>query len=102
VNSSRGRYMKGKSQSAVEPVFGTLTQFMGISKTITLSLVQANKVIYLSAMAYNLKKYLEVDLNCVKSGAARVAMSGFRENLSHWFETLILSMKKIKHMEAYN
>ena len=26
VNSKRGRYMKGKRQSTVEPVFGTLTQ----------------------------------------------------------------------------
>ncbi len=30
VNSPRGRYMKGKRQSTVEPVFGTLTQFMGL------------------------------------------------------------------------
>ncbi|MDO5971381.1 transposase [Flavivirga aquimarina] len=32
VNSSRGSYMKGKGQSAVEPVLGTLTQFLGLRK----------------------------------------------------------------------
>jgi hypothetical protein len=30
IKSKRGRYMKAKRQSTVEPVFGTLTQFMGL------------------------------------------------------------------------
>lgn len=59
VNSKKGRYMKSKRQSTVEPVFGTLTQFMGLRKINTLGIKQANKVMHLSAMAYNLKKYLK-------------------------------------------
>ena len=38
VQSPHGRYMKGKRQSTVEPVFGTLTQFMGMRKINTISL----------------------------------------------------------------
>ena len=30
VHSKEGRYMKRKRQSTVEPVFGSLTQFMGL------------------------------------------------------------------------
>ena len=59
VESNRGRYMKGKRQSTVEPVFGTLTQFMGLRKINTIGIKQANKVMHLSAIAYNLKKYLK-------------------------------------------
>ena len=59
VNSKKGRYMKGKRQSTVEPVFGTLTQFLGMGKVNTLGLGQANKCMHLSAIAYNLKKYLK-------------------------------------------
>ncbi len=59
VDSPRGRYMKGKRQSTVEPVFGTLTQFMGMRKMNTIGIAQANKVMHLAAMAYNLKKYLK-------------------------------------------
>ena len=59
VESKRGRYMKAKRQSTVEPVFGTLTQFMGLRKINTIGIKQANKVMHLSAMAYNLKKYLK-------------------------------------------
>jgi len=59
VNGPQGRYMKGKRQSTVEPVFGTLTQFMGLRKINTLGLAQANKAMQLSAIAYNIKKYLK-------------------------------------------
>lgn len=68
VHSKRGRYMKGKRQSTVEPVFGTLTQFMGLRKINTIGIEQANKVMHLSAMAYNLKKYLKFITKTVKSG----------------------------------
>lgn len=69
VNSKRGRYMKAKRQSTVEPVFGTLTQFMGLRKINTIGIGQANKVMHLSAMAYNLKKYLKFITKTVRSDA---------------------------------
>jgi len=34
--------MRGKRQSTVEPVFGTLTQFMGMRKVNTLGIKQGN------------------------------------------------------------
>jgi len=61
--------MKAKRQSTVEPVFGTLTQFMGLRKINTIGIAQANKVMHLSAMAYNLKKYLKFISKTVKSDA---------------------------------
>jgi len=64
--------MKGKRQSTVEPVFGTLTQFMGLRKINTIGIEQANKVMHLSAMAYNLKKYLKFITKTVKSDTQRV------------------------------
>lgn len=69
VNSKSGKYMKSKRQSTVEPVFGTLTQFMGLRKINTIGIEQANKVMHLSAMAYNLKKYLKFNTKTVKSDA---------------------------------
>ena len=69
VESKQGRYMKAKRQSTVEPVFGTLTQFMGLRKINTIGIQQANKVMHLSAMAYNLKKYLKFITKKVRSDA---------------------------------
>ena len=59
VESRQGQYMKKKRQSTVEPVFGTLTQFMGLRKINTKGIRQANKVMLTSAVAYNIKKYLK-------------------------------------------
>lgn len=67
VQSKKGRYMKGKRQSTVEPVFGTLTQFLGMRKVNTIGIQQANKVMLLAAMAYNLKKYLKFTTKTVQS-----------------------------------
>ena len=59
VTSSRGQYMKRKRMSTVEPVFGILTQFMGMRKVNTRGIEQANKCMHLAAIAYNLKKLLK-------------------------------------------
>ena len=77
VNSKEGRYMKGKRQSTVEPVFGTLTQFMGLRKINTIGINQADKVMHLSAIAYNLKKYLKFIEKRSKSGAGQLAFRVF-------------------------
>ncbi len=90
VNSPRGRYMKGKRQSTVEPVFGTLTQFMGLRKINTLGLKQANKVMHLSAMAYNLKKYLKFTQKRSKSGAELLALTAFvKSAFQHLFSACV-------------
>ena len=68
LQTQKGKRMKSKRQSTVEPVFGTLTQFMGLRKINTIGIQQANKVMHLSATAYNLKKYLKFINNKVKSG----------------------------------
>lgn len=80
VNSKTGSYMKGKRQSTVEPVFGTLTQFLGMRKVNTLGLKQANKCMHLSAVAYNLKKYLKFIKNSPKSIAGVVGFVKRRVN----------------------
>ena len=59
IKSRHGRMMKGKRQSTVEPVWGTLTQFMGLRKINTIGIQQANKVMQMAATAYNLKKLLK-------------------------------------------
>ena len=93
LSTEKGKRMKSKRQATVEPVFGTLTQFMGLRKINTVGIKQANKVMHLSAIAYNLKKYLKFIDKKVKSGAATVNLSkcikttfydlfGFEINLS--------------------
>jgi hypothetical protein len=58
LKSRWGRRMKGLRQSTVEPVLGTLINFMGLRKINTRGIKQATKVLLLAATAYNLKKLL--------------------------------------------
>ena len=67
VESKRGRFMKSKRQSTVEPVFGTLTQYMGMRKVNTRGISNANKVMLMAAVAYNIKKYLKFTKNKVET-----------------------------------
>ena len=96
VNSKRGRYMKGKRQSTVEPVFGTLTQFMGLRKINTIGIEQANKVMHLSAMAYNLKKYLKFITKTVKSDAKGVHYFVLHLKAIIWLQTRYLTTLNIQ------
>jgi len=64
-----GKKMKSLRQSTVEPVFGTLMEYLGMRKMNTIGIRQANKNMLMAAVAYNLKKYLNFDRN---SAANRV------------------------------
>ena len=50
--------MKKKRQSTVEPVFGTLLNYMGLGKINTRGILSADKKMLIAAAAYNLKKWL--------------------------------------------
>lgn len=94
VNSPQGRAMKGKRQSTVEPVFGTLTQFMGLRKINTIGIKQANKVMHLSAIAYNLKKYLKFTEKRSKSEAKHTALTVFVKTTLEQLFLAFLSLPK--------
>jgi transposase len=59
LKTTRGRRMRSLRQSVVEPVFGILTQFMGMRKLYTKGIQNANKQMLMAATAYNLKKLLK-------------------------------------------
>jgi len=64
---------------------------MGMRKINTIGIEQANKVMHLSAIAYNLKKYLKFIEKRSKSGAGQLAISAFVENT---FEYLFSAFTK--------
>ncbi len=81
IKSRFGRMMKGKRQSTVEPVWGTLTQFMGLRKINTIGIEQANKIMQMAATAYNLKKLLKF----IKKDTQTLVME-VRDLFFHFFD----------------
>ena len=56
----KNKWHKKKRMSTVEPAFGTMINFLGMSKVNTQGINQANKCKLLLAVAYNLKKTLKI------------------------------------------
>jgi len=96
VESKRGKYMKAKRQSTVEPVFGTLTQFMGMRKVNTIRIGQANKCMMMAGIAYNLKKYLKFTQKMQKSKAKSLAFA------QHVKSMLLELINSTLSLENYN
>lgn len=95
INSPQGKHPKAKRQSTVEPVLGTLTQFMGLRKVNTMGLRQANKCMQMAAIAYNLKKYLKFIENRVKSGASALILQKLAKSVSKKVFPAFLGRPKI-------
>ena len=100
VKSPQGRYMKAKRQSTVEPVFGALTQFMGLRKVNTIGLKQANKCMQLAAIAYNLKKYLKFTQKRVKSAAGVLRLFLMPKTVSMEAYPTILRGPELTHSQG--
>jgi transposase len=59
MQTRKARILMKKRQATVEPVIGTLVNYLGMKKVNTKGLQQANKCMTLSAVAYNIKKLLQ-------------------------------------------
>jgi len=82
-----GRLMK-KRQSTVEPVIGTLVNYLGMKKVHTKGLESANKCMMLSATAYNMKKLLRHCSLLINFGAVQM-----RKTLQKPLKVLLSSLK---------
>ena len=59
----------------IKPVFGTLTQYLGMRKVNLRGLVGANKVMLMAATAYKVKKLLKFKTNFTKRQAKALVLS---------------------------
>jgi len=72
--------------STVEPVLGTLVNFLAMRRVNTRGIKQANKCMLMAAIAYNLKKLLKWQQTKVQTGV--MAMKKAEKSLSFYFFTL--------------
>jgi len=59
MQSRKAKRLMKERQSTVEPVIGTLVNYLGMKRVNTKGLTQANKCMTMAAVAYNLKKLLK-------------------------------------------
>ena len=70
TQSVKGRKMRRKRSSTVEPVWGTLMNFMAARRINARGLAAANKTLIMAAACYNLKKWMKFITTKASSNAA--------------------------------
>ena len=71
METRRAKRLMKLRQSTVEPVIGTLVNYLGIKRVNVKGLDQANKCLTLAAVAYNLKKMLKHKSGTVEKAVKR-------------------------------
>jgi hypothetical protein len=69
LQTMRAKQMKKLRQSTVEPVLGTLINYLSMRRVNTRGIKQANKCMLMAAVAYNLKKLLKWETRRIETGA---------------------------------
>ena len=85
-----------KRSSTVEPVLGTLINFLNMKRINTRGIKQANKHILMSALSYNLKKYLKFN-NKRRVGACMQLKNQQILTTQKVFSTIFLLSRCINH-----
>jgi len=86
--STKGKVMKRKRSSTVEPVWGTLINFMGMKRMNARGLAAANKMLLLATACYNLKKWLK--LTAPKTNIKTMAIAKTKARQAFAFIKMVL------------
>jgi transposase len=87
----KAEILKNLRQSTVEPVIGTLVNYLGIKRVNTKGLSQANKCLTMAAIAYNLKKMLKHKTRLVQDNIQSLKNS-LQELFKRFYEGLSQSI----------
>lgn len=83
LQTTYAKAMKKRRQATVEPVLGTLINFMSVSRIWTRGLKAANRFMIGAAIAYNIKKWLNYKAPKIKIAA--MAIKKTAEGLCFYF-----------------
>lgn len=83
--------MKKLRQSTVEPVLGTLVNYLGMRRVNVRGIRHANKCMIMAAIAYNLKKLLKF-----KKQTPMAVMVGLQKEANHFLHSLFFTFQLLK------
>jgi len=75
LQTQKANRMKKLRSSTVEPVLGTLVNYLGMRRVNTRGIEQANKCMLMAAIAYNLKKLLKFTARKVQTNVAAMRVN---------------------------
>lgn len=72
INSPQGKKMMAVRKSTVEPVIGTLVEYLGMKKVYTKGIKQANKCMLMAGLCYNIRKLMKHTAKRTKNQAENI------------------------------
>ena len=75
LQTQKAKRMKKLRSSTVEPVLGTLVNYLGMRRVNTRGIEQANKCMLMAAIAYNLKKLLKFTTRKVQTNVTAMQVN---------------------------
>jgi transposase len=103
LQSPYAKRMKKLRSSTVEPVLGTLTNFLSLRRVNTRGLKSAGKCMLMAAVAYNLKKLLKFTTPKVLAMVKKLEIKKEKDpaNISSVLQALIMCHKVKNHLPKY-
>ena len=103
LQSSYAKRMKKIRSSTVEPVLGTLTNFLSMRRVNTRGLKSAGKCMLMAAVAYNLKKLLHFTAPKVMAMVKRLEIKKEKDpaNIFSMLQALIMCHRAKNHLPKY-
>jgi hypothetical protein len=87
LQTGKAKHMKKLRSSTVEPVLGTLVNYLGMRRVNTRGMKQSNKCMLMAAVAYNLKKLMKFTTRKVQAD-----VKAMQQNLQHTFLVFHISI----------
>jgi hypothetical protein len=100
MQSRKAKRLMKQRQSTVEPVIGTLVNYLGMKRVNTKGLLQANKCLTMAAVAYNLKKLLKHTASNVIANLQALKQAGKNCFLSR-FSPVLITKNGAKQLFAF-
>ena len=95
MQSKKAKRLKKKRQSTVEPVIGTLVNYLGMKRVNTKGLMQANKCLTIAAVAYNLKKLLKHSAKTITAN-----IQSMKKQIGDPFDKVFSAFEALKNRRA--
>ena len=91
--TTKAKRMKKLRSSTVEPVLGTLINYLNLRRVNTRGIRQANKCMLMAAVAYNLKKLMKFT-----TPKAQADINALQKRMKDSFSDLITSIKRYRFL----
>ena len=96
LKSKKAQRIFKKRGSTVEPVLGTMLNFLNLKRVNTRGIQQANKHVMMSALTYNLKKLLRYTSKKMNVGVIALIPPFTKTAESNFYDFINLQMKKLQ------